>query len=1195
MALSPQLVHARLEESRRRLRLSRSGRYVLSGGAGALLVLVVTLLLDAYFHFGAVGRWVSFGLMVLPVLGALGLAIRAWRAPLSKASVARRIEGAATGADNVLISAIQFDCELPADSAMRRALFAEMVDPFPRVRWRNVFDVRVLQKLGTALAVVVVALTVWAVVSPAHFKNSAARLFLPAGSIAPLTSTQIASVTPGDALVVHGSEFSVNAQLAGVVPRTAWVMFREAGSNWQRVPMNREIGRPVFTYHWKEVTQPLAFYVVAGDTQSAVYQVAVRAKTAIRTRSAAIEPPAYTKAGKVIVNDFTLLKNVVPGSRVTVQLAFNYPLTELKTTTDGAVAFTTENVDETQWQIGSRVVANESVKLTYRDTEEHVDNETFQIVVKPDEPPKIQIVDPVEGNQLIADSNAAVDVTFTCTDDFGLGSLALYRSTEKSQTGELVQEWRDAADKRAVTGNAKIALSQFKAGADGRLSFVLVAKDQNDVTGPGVTFSRPIVVSLRAPTQVQEQTDAATTKLQKNLGALIKLQQTNLDETRDIVRAVDPVDVTPVLTRQMEVGDLGRQLAGFAEGVAPQVRTLLKALSENEMKNAVLTLRNAASTADAGRAKLLEQAVAVEQVILLRLQGSPEMAQAGAQLEQLKNVLAGLENLLKHQRELYRDTQPAVAAGAPALSARQDALADEAVKVRTGLLKTAPTAASADRDFNARLMQAAAQMEELKINADMLVAVEELQAVKIPEAVGTQARVITNLSKVLALLNEARLANAAAETGKLKDVLKSLKDKLGKLENIQRDIVEKSKEQAHKDELDPNDQAAAQEMRASKDLMSKVLEQMMTDTHMMPDIKSGDVLRSELVSIYEDVIQSDKEAAAAGKIKATPDAAFQKEDGILQAMEHAKKIADDTEMLLASANNATKELMENFDKSELPEMPMLKLHDFTEDLVGKLLDEQKGLAEKVDDAASNQSFANATMAGNTVVDGPQGYFGAQGKSGNERPKKNEQTGRSSGGRQGMSNGEMAGDTASNLEGSEVDARRSKDAMQKGQIKDDGGTSTAKATGGGKAGGFSDRQGMDGNAPVRVSNALRQQTTDALAVEQALLRDKTSKTQAQATLLFLRANGLNDVVQLMDDSAQALQDGRLREFNGLHQKIVTRLTAIQGNVAASDVVALPTGDAGHAVDKQLAAGDEGAVPAQYKDAMADYYRSLVQEK
>jgi len=301
------------------------------------------------------------------------------------------------------------------------------------------------------------------------------------------------------------------------------------------------------------------------------------------------------------------------------------------------------------------------------------------------------------------------------------------------------------------------------------------------------------------------------------------------------------------------------------------------------------------------------------------------------------------------------------------------------------------------------------------------------------------------------------------------------------------------------------------------------------------------------------------------------------------------------EMWLPPTNDTAKWVLENFDKSELPEVPMLPLHDFTEDLVGKLLDEQKDLQKEADDAASNQSFAQNEANGNAVLDGPQGNFGAQGRSGNTRPNKNEQTGRSSGGRQGESNGEMAGDTTKNLEGSEIDARRSKDAMQKGQIKDEDGPTEAKATGGGKAGAFSDRQGMDGNAPLRGSNAPRQKTMDAMAVEQALLREKAAKTKAQATLLFLRANGLDEVVQWMDNSAQALKDGRFREFNGLHQKIVQRLTAIKGNVAAGNVVALPTGESVHVVDKQMAAGEEGAVPAQYQDAMADYYRSLVRGK
>ena len=49
-------------------------------------------------------------------------------------------------------------------------------------------------------------------------------------------------------------------------------------------------------------------------------------------------------------------------------------------------------------------------------------------------------------------------------------------------------------------------------------------------------------------------------------------------------------------------------------------------------------------------------------------------------------------------------------------------------------------------------------------------------------------------------------------------------------------------------------------------------------------------------------------------------------------------------------------------------------------------------------------------------DGPQSGYSAQGKSGNQKPMDFEQGGRSAGGREGESNGEMVGKVADDLEG-----------------------------------------------------------------------------------------------------------------------------------------------------------------------------------
>jgi hypothetical protein len=300
-------------------------------------------------------------------------------------------------------------------------------------------------------------------------------------------------------------------------------------------------------------------------------------------------------------------------------------------------------------------------------------------------------------------------------------------------------------------------------------------------------------------------------------------------------------------------------------------------------------------------------------------------------------------------------------------------------------------------------------------------------------------------------------------------------------------------------------------------------------------------------------------------------------------------------MWLPNKTEKEKWLLENFDKTEMPEMPMLPLADAFEDLVGNLMDAQEDIEDEVQDAASNQLMASNPANGWDVKDGPMGSFGAQGRSGNERPNHNEQMGRSSGGREGMSNGEMAAGKTQNLEGDTPTTRRTRDPLQQGQVEDDGGIGKTRATGGGKSGGFSDRQGMEGEAPIRAVKAGAR-PADAAATAQAQLAEKTSKKVAEANLLYLRGSDqLQQVARLMDENAAALKDGRLKDSQSLHQKIMGRLKDLKSGVQGSEVIAFGTADGARGGDKQLLGGQEGDAPAPYKEMVADYFRALSEDK
>ena len=1194
MPLDSQLVHGKLQKAANRFRWLRGIRWIISGTAVSLVFLVVFLLCDARFHLGSAGRWAAFLLTLSPLLAGFALAVPPWFQKLSHAGIARRIERSCTGAGNVPISAVQFDRDLAQASPLRSALFEEMHDPFPGVCWADVFDLALLKKLALVVAGVALALAAWATLQPACFSNSAARIFLPARDIAPLTRTRILDLSPGDTEVAHGREVTIAVKFGGQVPRAAWVFFRDSGATWQKALMESETGRPEFSFTWKEMREPLEYFVEAGDVRSATFKIRVRPRTAIRTRSAEAVPPAYTHLPASRTTSFSTLQNLVPGTRIAVRIEFNNPVANLRIAGENPSGCTVTRLDDSHWQFEGKILSAQSIKLDYSDANAIEDSDSLQVTVKPDAPPTIRVTSPAEGLEIETTRDAALPLQCTVTDDFALGSVAVYKSTNDKTDAHLVHEWKDAAGKQSFLAETQIPLRQFLTADEQGATFCVIAKDQNDETGPGVTVSRPIVVKLLAQEKLQQQSDNAQARLRQGIDDLVKLQQANLDETRATIgkQTADAADGARLLDRQAKISDMAKAIVDSPDAVAPELRADLRSLGEKEMREAVVALRTAANAVNAARSKSLALAADLEAAILARIKGAPAAADSNAKKEQIQDLIAGVEELLRQQRDIFRETNATADRSAKMLSERQDALAEQSARVRKQVGDTAQNAAMGDKAFRDRLTKVAAMLGELRVYEEMLAAAEKLQAAKFPEACVLEKAIIVNLARIVESLNQWQLADAATTADSLKKDAAEFKDKLGRLAEIQREIVEKSKELAHKDDFRPEDQATAKEIQKSKDLMAEAVEQMLTDAHAFPELKPSNELRSELTQIYEDVIQEDKQAAAEGTLKPS-EVAVQKEDGLLKAIEEAQKIAADMEMWLPNKNETQKWLLENFDKTEIPEIPNLPLPDAFEDIVGKLLDEQKCLDQQLQDAASNQAFAQNPANGWEIADGPMPGFAAQGKFGNQRPNKNEQTGRSSGGREGMSDGEMVGDRASNLEGTTPDVRRTGDPMQQGQVKDDGGINSTRATGGGKAGGFSDRNGMDGNAPLRSAKAPSMPANDALAVKQALLAEKTSKQYAQASLLYLHANGLADVPRLMEESQAALKDGRIEDFNRLHRQIVGQLHAVQGSLQSGATLMLPPKESPAAGDKQLLGGDEGQAPEAYKKQVSDYYRSLTE--
>jgi hypothetical protein len=1189
MALNPLTVTQRLELAARRWKAAQGAKFLLGGSGSALAQLVVFLGLDTWFHFGAAARWATFTLLVGSLLAGALLAWRVWAPKVSLASMARRLELASDDKTNTLINAVHFEQALPGDSPLRSAIFAEMHDPFPKVRWDVVFDRSVLNRLMLGLGGAGLALFVFAAVMPLNAFNSALRILLPASKIQPLTRTRIESLFPGNDAVPHGRDVHLQVSLAGELPRSAWVRFREAGGSWQRCLLEHEAGSAAFSFTWKEVKQPLEYEVQAGDVESSVYRIAVRPRTVLKTGEAEIIPPAYTGMRPAKMEVTNALPGVPAGARVRMRLAFNNPLVELTAAADGDQKFPVTKSSQTDWTLEFDSTKVRALRIAFKDESGAPEAINLPVEVLPDEAPKVVLLAPEEGRELFAEKGARMELKFTAADSFGLGFVGLYQEGNDPEHAKLVQEFGAAVGAKLWEGSASVIVAPL--AEESQVTYRIVARDANDVTGPGTTRSRPVVVQLKSAAKLAEAKEEAQKKIEAGMEALIRLQSRNLDETRALILKKGSATAETLLERQMEVASLAGDLAAATGGVSPEVHTTLEHLIAKEMKEAVLALREAGSAEGEGCAKQLVRASGLETAILARLRGTPDAIQEEAKREEVAAAISGLESLFKEQRDIFKDTKSKGAKESASLAKRQDTLAERVPTVREGLLANSKNAGLGDAELRKRFEEVSGLLGDLKVYEGMLASAEHLEAQRVPESFKKQEEVLAVLAKLAAMLNDWQKKEAQEKRDELREKLSEFDERLRNLADVQKDIVEKTKEMARRAELRPDDVAQMDELKKTKDLVKEAVEQMTTDLQAFPDTKAGNEMKDALMQVLEDVEQEDLEDVLAGNKKPT-EIAVQKEQGMLDALEKAREISADMEHWLANKMDTTKWLLENFDKAEMPEIPMLPLADAFEDLVGELLEQQQNIAEDVKGAASNQALAEMP-AGWDVMDGVLPSFAAQGKSGNQAPKHNEQMGRSSGGREGMSDGEMAGTETQMLKGDTPEARRTNDAMQQGQVRDNGEVGQTRATGGGKAGGFSDRNGMEGNAPVRAVQADKK-PADALAVQQAMLAEKTAQKTAEAAMLYLKSDGLREVSKVMLQAAQALKEGRGQDATALHQRVVRQLKELKGGVQGNEVVVRASAS-GKGEDRKLQGGNEGEAPAAYKALVADYFKALGQEK
>ena len=1173
-----------LDRAGRALRIGRGFTALAIGLVVAGAVLGVWLLADTRLRFGPAGRWMGFAAIALPLMASLAYAIRALFRHMDDAALARRLEVASGRKDNALVNAVQLDRTLGGNSSWRGILLGELSGLWSGMAWQRVYDWRLLRRWGAVLGFLMLAGLAMFLIQPDDFRHRVGRVLMPAREIAPLTKTRVVEISPGDQVVARGTVLPMRVTLEGEIPAEVWLVLSGEDGGVERHAAKRDGTEMAWSVDQKW-SKTGTYWFEAGDAESFTRKIEVKHPAKILARQLTIEPPAYTRLSTTQVPEGAPWPSIPQGSELAINLTFDQGVSEMSVN-QGEVKCMATGKSES-WKLAGRILESRVWNLRWTDVSGLNDQARVDFNIKVDEAPRVRIIQPAGEEEILLTRDASLRLVFETTDDYGLAQVSLFRGTSEKPDGRMIQTWTPMVP--SLKESVDIPLSRWVGKEENEAWFCIAATDGNTITGPGKTLSRMIVVRIVSPEELRRATETRQGEVLGSLDDLVILQQTNLDATRALPRD-DSGDVASLAERQIRIEEGARRLVAASPPGSAAWRDVLAILLLEEMPQAVLALRTAATGKGAERAKALAKAESLQTAILAALKNLPGDLKDETAGAAVRDLIGRVEALFKSQQSLHTRLNKAVKGEGAGMAADQDALADQSRVVRQALADGAMNSSLGDAAFRKTLVKASELMLGTKIYEQMILGAEKIERESFSEASVISKQVLVDLARVLELLHSSQRSNAAEKAESMKEAAAELQDKLEALAERQKAVVEKSRELASKDQFNPEDVAQAKELDAEKAAIEKLIEQMLIDAHAFPELRPMNELREELTKIYEDVIQQDTEQAAAGELKPS-EIAVQKEEGLLEALEKAAKTAADMEMWLPDKNETTKWLMENFDLTEMPEIPNLPLADSFTDLVGDLLEKQEGLEEQVQDAASNNAFAVNPANGWEVADGPMPGFNAQGKSGNTPPNKNEQTGRSSGGREGMSSGEMVNQRADNLEGSSIDARRTNDPLQSGQVQDDGPPADAKATGGGKAGGVSQREGMSGEAPLRPVNTPDQMLNDALAAEQALLARQTAKSYATARLFYLRTGPMPEVARLMDESREALKSGRLAEYQALHRRIVAGLRELGEGASTNDITVFRGTETRFVGEKRLPGGADDSVPPGFQQPVDDYYRSL----
>jgi len=467
-------------QQRLRVRVWLRGAAIFAATALATTVLLVLLLNRLAFpaHGVTAGRLTIF--LALAVAALFGIALpvirvtREWAVGKAEAANPGLEQRLTTFAEQVRKSNGPFLELLAADTLAH----ARETEPHSLVPRNHLFA------LGGA-GVACLAVLVWMTVDGPGYLGYGAAMLWTNGSVPPIYAI---AVTPGNVTVRRNSDQLITAHVTGMHTDKARLFAHyQSVSGWEPVAMQNEhdTGNGA-TYHFVFAGLPenVEYYVAAGPLVSTHYKLRVLDLPSVKQIKVTYHYPAWTGM-KPATEERSGDLRAIEGTEAAVEVEMDRPLKDGRLTLDDGQIIQLSGSEGNRYRGSIRLEKDGAYHLADIDDGQEVRlSEDYFIATDKATPPEISIDRP--GGDYRASPVEEVTVGVTARDQFGLEDVRLHYSLNGGPTQDV--SLLKSAGTKSVNGSYVLPLEQFKLVPGDLASLYATARDGHSEARTNIIF-----------------------------------------------------------------------------------------------------------------------------------------------------------------------------------------------------------------------------------------------------------------------------------------------------------------------------------------------------------------------------------------------------------------------------------------------------------------------------------------------------------------------------------------------------------------------------------------------------------------------------------------------------------------------------------------------------------------------------------